>query len=167
MSGRAPTLDWYQNHLGDGCCSRKGTNLHVIVSSILSETNYRHLPWLWSHIIPPCLKRKWKACKHWRPLLLNNPTALLLSGLFSSKTGSFFTALLEKNEGRAGCEVEIGESNSFRSLSGTEKHSHHHHLEAALVRPQSWKWLKALTAPRHVEDWSESQVIMETERLPA
>lgn len=104
-----------------------------------------------------------QAC--WWPFLLNKPS-LLLPALFSSKTSSFFTTLLEKNEGRVSCKVEIGESNSFRSLSGTEKHSHHHHFEAALVRPQGWKWLKALTALRHIEGWSESLLIIEIEQLP-
>lgn len=109
--------------------------------------------------------RKWNAQARWRSLLLNKPP-LLLPALFSSKTSSFFRTLLEKNEGRVSWKVEIGENNSFQSLSGTEKRSHHHHLEGALVRPQSWKSLKTLTAPRHVECWSESLLIIEMEWLP-
>lgn len=96
MSGQAPMLDWYQNHLGDGCCSRKGTNLCVIVSSTFSETNYRHLPWLWRHMIPPCSKRKWKACKHWWPLLLNNPRSVAVRVVFLKDRLIFYSIIGEK-----------------------------------------------------------------------
>lgn len=54
----------------------------------------------------------------------------------------------------------------FGVCQARRKHSHHHHLEAALVRQQSWKWLKALTVPHHVEGWSQPQLITEMERLP-
>lgn len=114
----------------------------------------------------PPLPVRWgsqKQARRW-PFLLNKPS-LLLPALFSSKTGSFFTTLLEKNEGVSAARWRLVRVIHFGVCQARKKHSHHHHFEAALVRPQGWKWLKALTALRHVEGWSELLLIIEIEKL--